>query len=135
MKEINTWNYIRMNILYSVSLQLWNTYHKSELVQQGLRKTLADLGLKHLDLYLMHWPFAFKVNLIQRGHFKCWPLRPESDGVSATESTYIHTHKFSVRTRQVNTKKSQIHNIVMYVGFTWLIYIYIYEDTQVLTWN
>uniref|UniRef100_A0A2C9LFX9 NADP-dependent oxidoreductase domain-containing protein n=1 Tax=Biomphalaria glabrata TaxID=6526 RepID=A0A2C9LFX9_BIOGL len=41
-------------------LQLWNTCHKPELVLPSLKKTLDDLGLEYLDLYLMHWPMAYK---------------------------------------------------------------------------
>lgn len=31
------------------------------LVEQSLRKSLADLQLDYIDLYLMHWPMAFEV--------------------------------------------------------------------------
>ncbi|KAF7558260.1 hypothetical protein G7Z17_g178 [Cylindrodendrum hubeiense] len=40
--------------------KLWNTKHASEDVEQGLDKTLKDLGTDYLDLFLMHWPVAFK---------------------------------------------------------------------------
>ena len=32
--------------------------HQSNQVEQALDKTLSDLGLEYLDLYLMHWPVA-----------------------------------------------------------------------------
>ena len=45
-------------------LQLWNTCHQPDLVKPSLKKSLEDLGLKYLDLYLMHWPMAYKVRLL-----------------------------------------------------------------------
>ncbi|KAH6680067.1 GCY protein [Plectosphaerella plurivora] len=40
--------------------KLWNTHHAPEDVEAGVDKTLQDLGTDYLDLFLMHWPVAFK---------------------------------------------------------------------------
>lgn len=43
-----------------VTSKLWNNAHAPEDVQPTLENTLADLNLEYLDLYLMHWPIAYK---------------------------------------------------------------------------
>ena len=42
--------------LFVVS-KLWNDSHGAEGVARSVRRTLADLGLDHLDGYFVHWPF------------------------------------------------------------------------------
>jgi len=42
-----------------VSSKLWNTNHRRHNVYEELDKTLRELHLHHLDLFLMHWPLAF----------------------------------------------------------------------------
>ena len=43
-----------------VTSKLWNTYHKPQHVRPAVERTLSDLGLDHLDLYLVHFPIALK---------------------------------------------------------------------------
>ena len=43
-----------------VTSKLWNDSHKPEDVLPALNKTLSELGLEYLDLWLMHWPIAQK---------------------------------------------------------------------------
>lgn len=43
-----------------VTSKLWNTFHAREHVREGLLKTLGDLKLEYLDLYLIHFPISLK---------------------------------------------------------------------------
>lgn len=44
------------------ALQLWNTKHSQEKVVPAIKESLENLGLDYVDLYLVHWPFAFQVS-------------------------------------------------------------------------
>jgi alcohol dehydrogenase (NADP+) len=43
-----------------VTSKLWNDSHEPENVRPALEQTLEDLQLDRLDLYLIHWPIAFR---------------------------------------------------------------------------
>ena len=43
-----------------VTSKLWNSFHQAAHVEPALKRTLSDLKLDYLDLYLMHWPVALK---------------------------------------------------------------------------
>ncbi|CAI7678451.1 unnamed protein product [Penicillium pancosmium] len=43
-----------------VTSKLWNNKHHPEDVGAALQQTLESLRLEYLDLFLMHWPVAFK---------------------------------------------------------------------------
>jgi alcohol dehydrogenase (NADP+) len=43
-----------------VTTKVWNTNHRPERVEPAFEASLVRLGLKYLDLYLIHTPFAFQ---------------------------------------------------------------------------
>lgn len=43
-----------------ITSKLWNDSHRPEHVRPALERSLNELQLDHLDLYLIHWPVAIK---------------------------------------------------------------------------
>ncbi len=43
-----------------VTSKLWNTYHDPRHVRQAAERSIRDLKVDHLDLYLIHFPIALR---------------------------------------------------------------------------
>ncbi|KAK7884136.1 hypothetical protein WMY93_027259 [Mugilogobius chulae] len=43
-----------------ITSKLWNNKHHPDDVEPSLLQSLRDLRLDYLDLYLIHWPYAFR---------------------------------------------------------------------------
>lgn len=44
--------------------KLWNNAHAPENVQPALEKTLSDLQIESIDLYLIHWPVVLREEVL-----------------------------------------------------------------------
>jgi len=66
--------------LFVVS-KLWNTFHKPENVELACKKTMSDLGVDYLDLYLIHFPIAQKFVPIDQLYPPEWVNFQDDDGV------------------------------------------------------
>ncbi len=59
-----------------VTSKLWNTYHAKEHVRPALERSLRDLQLDYLDLYLIHFPIALKYVPFETRYPPGWVYNP-----------------------------------------------------------
>lgn len=76
-----------------ITSKLWNNAHRKDEVIPALKKTLSDLKLDYLDLYLIHWPVAFKADV-------AFPAKDE-DYLSLEEVPIIETWNMMVEAKKL----------------------------------
>ena len=62
-----------------VTSKLWNTFHRPEHVRAACERSLKDLGLDCLDLYLIHFPIALKYVDFSERYPPEWIHDPEAE--------------------------------------------------------
>lgn len=61
-----------------ITSKLWNTYHQAEHVRPAIERSLSDLGLDYLDLYLIHFPISLRYVPIEERYPPGWFFDPEA---------------------------------------------------------
>ncbi|WP_298336493.1 aldo/keto reductase [uncultured Erythrobacter sp.] len=61
-----------------ITSKLWNTFHAPGHVEEACRKTLTDLQVDCLDLYLIHFPIALEYVPIEERYPPEWLFNPDA---------------------------------------------------------
>jgi D-xylose reductase len=61
-----------------ITSKLWNTFHAGQHVRPALERSLRDLQLDYLDLYLIHFPIALAYVPFEKRYPPGWFHEPES---------------------------------------------------------
>ncbi|MFT6181106.1 MAG: D-xylose reductase [Akkermansiaceae bacterium] len=72
-----------------VTGKLWNTYHEPQHVRAACERTLADLGLEQLDLFLIHFPIALEYVPFDKMYPPGWTA--DGDAMSPIKVPYADT--------------------------------------------
>lgn len=81
--------------------KLWCTFHEPDKVEYACRKSLENLGLDYIDLYLMHFPVGF----VHNSDEDVWPSN--ADGTQSTNDVdFVDTWKAMERLVKLNLVRS-----------------------------
>ncbi|KAF8132051.1 NADP-dependent oxidoreductase domain-containing protein [Boletus edulis] len=84
-----------------ITSKLWNSCHQPQLVEAALDETLQQLGLTYLDLYLIHWPVAFKPGKT------LFPVNEAAGELELdTETSLVDTWKTMMKLRETGKVKA-----------------------------
>ncbi|VVC28280.1 NADP-dependent oxidoreductase domain,Aldo/keto reductase, conserved site,Aldo/keto reductase [Cinara cedri] len=72
-----------------ITSKLWNIFHQPDIVETVIKKTLSDLKVDYLDLYLIHWPMAFK----EGGLYSDFIPKDDDGATIEGDGSYIETWK------------------------------------------
>lgn len=61
-----------------ITSKLWNTYHAPEHVRPAIERSLKDLGVGYLDLFLVHFPIAQRFVSFDVRYPPGWFYEPDS---------------------------------------------------------
>jgi len=61
-----------------ITSKLWNTYHQQHHVRPAVERTLKDLGVDYLDLYLIHFPIALRYVALDKRYPPGWFYAPDT---------------------------------------------------------
>jgi len=84
-----------------ITSKLWNADHKKADVIPALKKTLSDLDLEYLDLYLMHWPVA---------------LRPDLEGFPESDDDFLSEEEAPVSTTFQQMLEAKKQGLIHHAG-------------------
>lgn len=62
-----------------ITSKLWNTYHHPDHVRAACERTLSDLGLEELDLYLIHFPVTLAFVPFEERYPPGWFFDPDAE--------------------------------------------------------
>lgn len=95
-----------------ITSKLWNNAHLPQHVRPAVEKSLKDLGLDYLDLYLIHWPVSFRQDVEHPKNAEQFLSPDEERLVSTWKAMEKLVQKGLIRTIGVsNFKQTRLEHI------------------------
>ncbi|KAI9925296.1 hypothetical protein ASPWEDRAFT_32407 [Aspergillus wentii DTO 134E9] len=105
-----------------ITSKLWNSQHDPAVVEKSLDECLAELELDYLDLYLVHWPVAFKTGnayfpLVEGSNVEGGDVQIE-DNISIVDTWKAMTQLPKSKARSVGVSNHTVEHLEALINAT-----------------